>query len=222
MVRRTPELVPQPARGPIVPWWGIVSSLLAPLILIVGWTAAADLQPHPFDAVQRSISALGAVGMPYRWVIAIALMGVGVCHVATGLALKAAAEPGRILLVIGGISSVLIGLNPQGQHSGSLPHEAFSLIGVVVMTIWPVAASRRDPGAPVGLRPAAAYATTVVTLVVVLWFTLELFHGSQLGLAERTVTADQSIWPLIVVVSVLVTGQRSALPAEQEAAMRSG
>jgi len=222
MVRRTPELVSQPARGLIVPWWGIVSSVLAPLILIVGWTTAADLQPHPFDAVRRSISALGAVGMPYRWVIAITLVGVGVCHVATGLALKAAAEPGRILLVIGGISSVLIGLNPQGQYSGSLPHEAFSLIGVVVMTIWPVAASRRDLGAPVGLRPAAAYATTAVTLVVLLWFTLELFNGSQLGLAERTVTADQSIWPLIVVLSVLVTGQRSALPAEQEAAMRSG
>jgi hypothetical membrane protein len=204
-----------------VPWWGIASSVLAPVVLIGGWTAAADLQPHPFDAVQRSISALGAVGMPYRWVIMVTLLGVGVCHAATGLALRPASEPGRILLVIGGISSMLIGLNPQGQHSGSLKHEAFSLLGVVVMTIWPVAAMRRDPAAPFGLRPAAAYATTALTLVVLAWFTLELFNGPQLGLAERTVTADQSIWPLIVVLSVLVASQRSELPAEQEAAARS-
>ena len=195
--------------------------MLAPLILIGGWTTAADLQPHPFDEVRRSISALGAVGMPYGWVIAVALIGVGVCHAATGLALRPAAEPGRILLIIGGISSVLIGLNPQGQYSGSLPHEAFSLIGVVVMTIWPVAAIRRDPGAPFGLRPAAAYATTAITLVVLLWFTIELFNGAQLGLAERTVTADQSLWPLVVVLSVLVTNQRSAVLADQEAGVRS-
>jgi hypothetical membrane protein len=192
------------------------------VILISGWTVAADLQPHPFDAVRHSISALGAEGVPYQWVITIALVGVGVCHAITGLALRPAAEPGRILLVIGGISSVLIGLNPQGAHSGSLPHEAFSLIGVVVMTIWPVAAMRRDPGAPFGLRPVAAGATTAVTLVVLLWFTIELFNGTQLGLAERTVTTDQSIWPLVVVMSVLVTRQRSALLAgQEEAAMRS-
>lgn len=197
--------------------------MLAPVILISGWTVAADLQPHPFDPVRQSISALGADGMPYRWVIAIALVGVGVCHAVTGLALRPAAEPGRILLVIGGISSVLIGLYPQGEHSGSLPHEVFSFIGVVVMTIWPVAAMRRDPGAPFGLRPVAAYATTAVTLVVLLWFTIELFNGQQLGLAERTVTADQSIWPLVVVASVLVTSQRPAPAAGQEhAAMRSG
>jgi len=221
MVRGTRELVPRPALAQAVPWWGVLSSILAPIILISGWTVAADLQPHPFDAVQRSISALGAEGMPYRWVITIALLGVGACHAATGLALRAAAEPGRILLMIGGIASMLIGLNPQGAHTGSLPHEAFSLLGVVVMTIWPIAAIQRYPAAPFGLRPVAAAATTGVTLVVLLWFTIELFNGPQLGLAERTVTADQSIWPLLVVLSVLVANQRSAVPAEQEAAVRS-
>jgi hypothetical membrane protein len=221
MVLSTPDLVPRPAWVKAVPWWGVISSVVAPLILITGWTVAADLQPHPFDAVQRSISALGAEGMPYRWVITIALVGVGICHATTGLALRPAAEPGRILLIAGGISSMLIGLNPQGAHGGSLPHEAFSLIGVVVMTFWPLAAIRKDLGAPFGLRPAAAYATTAVTLVVLAWFTIELFNGPQLGLAERAVTVDQSIWPLIVVLSVLATSQRWQLPAEQEAIVRS-
>jgi hypothetical membrane protein len=195
--------------------------MLAPIILIGGWTAAADLQPVPFDAVQRSISALGAVGMPYRWVIAAALLSVGVCHATTGIALRSAADPGRALLIIGGISSVLIAVNPQPRHGGSLAHEAFSLVGVVVMTLWPIAAIRSEPGAPFGLRPAAAIAITVTTLTVEAWFVVELFHGPQLGLAERTVTADQSIWPLLVVMSVLIASQRSLVPAEQEAALRS-
>lgn len=159
--------------------------------------------------------------MPYRWVIAIALLGVGVCHATTGIALRPAAEPGRALLVIGGISSILIAVNPQPRHGGSLTHEAFSLVGVVVMTIWPIAAIRRESGAPFGLRPAAAVAITAVTLGVELWFVIELFHGPELGLAERTVTADQSIWPLLVVASVLVARQRSVVPAEREAAARS-
>lgn len=204
-----------------MPWWGVTSSLLAPLILIGGWTAAAELQPVPFDAIHRSISALGAVGMPYRWVITIALVGVGVCHATTGLALRPAAEPGRILLIIGGISSVLIAVNPQSQHGGSVPHVAFSLLGVIVMTIWPVAAMRRDAGAPVGLQPRAVVVTTGVTLVILLWFAIELFNGAQLGLAERAVTADQSFWPLLVVLSVVAARLRAASPAEQEAAVKS-
>ena len=203
-----------------MPWWGVASSLLAPVILVGGWTVAADLQPAPFDAVQRSISALGAVGMPYRWIIAVALLGVGVCHTITGIALRSAADAGRALLVTGGISSVLIAVNAQPRHGGSLAHEAFSLLGVVVMTIWPVAAMRRDRGAPFGLRPAVAGTATAVTLGMLLWFTIELFHGPELGLAERTVTADQSIWPLMVVMSVLAARQRALVPAGQQAAVR--
>jgi hypothetical membrane protein len=205
-----------------VPWWGVVSSALAPLILIGGWTLAADLQPVPFDAVRRSISALGSAGMPYHWVIAVALLGVGVCHATTGLALLPAAEPGRALLVIGGAASVLIAVNPQPAGGGSLVHEAFSLIGVIVMTIWPIAGMRRDPGAPLGLRPPAAYAMTGVLLVILAWFCLELFNGPELGLAERTVTADQTIWPLIVVMSVLAAKQHTTARDRQEATVGSG
>jgi hypothetical membrane protein len=220
-VRSTQRLAPLSVRAGTVPWWGVASSLLAPVILIGGWTAAADLQPVPFDAVQRSISALGAVGMPYRWVIALALLGVGICHATTGIALRPAPEAGRALLVIGGISSILIAVNPQPPGGGSLAHEAFSLVGVVVMTVWPIAAIRREPGAPLGLRLPAAVAITSVTLAIELWFVMELFHGPELGLAERTVTADQSIWPLLVVLSVLLVRQRSVAPAEPEAPVRS-
>ncbi len=204
-----------------MPWWGVVSSVLAPILLIGGWTAAADLQPVPFDAMSRSISALASQGMPYRWLITIALLGVGACHVVTGLALRPVAEAGRIMLIFAGVSGMLIAANPQHIHSGSPVHEIFSFTGVVLMTLWPVAGVRLDRGAPPALRPQAAWSYALVTLALVLWFTVELYHGNELGLAERAVTADQSLWPLIVVASVLLTQRRPVAAAEPTAALRS-
>jgi hypothetical membrane protein len=205
-----------------VSWWGVASSVLAPLLLVGGWTAAADLQPVPFDAVSRSISALAAQGMPYRWLITSALLGVGICNFVTGLALRPAAEAGRLLLLLGGVCSMLIAAYPQHSHSGSPEHEAFSVVGVVLMTIWPVAAIRREPDAPYCLRPRVTYVAVLVNLGLLAWFTVELFNGPLLGLAERLVTVDQATWPLAVVLSVYAAGTRVAQPAELEAAVKNG
>ena len=203
-------------------WWGVASSVLAPVLLVGGWTAAADLQPVPFDAVSRSISALAAQGMPYRWLITSALLGVGICNFVTGLALRPAAEAGRILLLLGGVCSMLIAAYPQHSHSGSPAHEAFSVAGVVLMTIWPVAAIRREADAPYCLRPRVTYVAVMVNLGLLAWFTVELFNGPLLGLAERAVTVDQATWPLAVVLSVYAAGARVAQPAELEAAVKNG
>ena len=204
-----------------MPWWGVASSVLAPVLLVGGWTVAAHLQPVPFDAVSRSISALAAQGMPYRWLITSALLGVGICNFITGLALRPAAEAGRILLILGGVCSMLIAVYPQHIHSGSPAHEAFSVAGVVVMTVWPVAASRPDPDAPYCLRPRVTYLAVLVNLGLLAWFTIELFNGPLLGLAERAVTVDQAVWPLAVVLSVFTASARGPEPAELEAAVRS-
>jgi hypothetical membrane protein len=195
--------------------------VLAPVLLIGGWTVAADLQPTPFDAVSRSISSLAAEGMPYRWFITSALLGVGICNFVTGLALRPAAEAGRILLILGGVCSMLIAAYPQHRHSGSPEHEAFSFIGVVLMTVWPLAAVRRDPDAPYCLQPRVANLAVLFNLGLLVWFTAELFNGPLLGLAERAVTADQSMWPLAVVVSVIAGRADAMQPAELESAVRS-
>ena len=41
-----------------VPWWGVVSSAAAPVLLVAGWTVAAGLQPGSFDAVGGTVSGL--------------------------------------------------------------------------------------------------------------------------------------------------------------------
>jgi hypothetical membrane protein len=204
-----------------VPWLGIASSGLAPVLLVVGWTVAADLQPTPFDAVSRSISTLAVPGMPYRWIVTVAILGVGACNIVTGLALRAAADGGRLLLIAGGVCSVLIAVNPQHPHGGSVPHEAFSLLGVLIMTLWPIAAIRQAPDAPVALRPRVAYAAAGLNLALLLWFAAELFHGPRLGLAERAVAADQALWPFVVVLTVVAARARAREPMRAEARVRS-
>ena len=39
-----------------VPWWGVLSSAAAPVLLAGGWTVAAMLQPGSFDQVRQTIS----------------------------------------------------------------------------------------------------------------------------------------------------------------------
>jgi hypothetical protein len=63
------------ARG--VPWWGVVSSAAAPVLLIIGWTVAAGLQPRSFDAVAGTVSALAELGAAGRWVMTLTFLVVG-------------------------------------------------------------------------------------------------------------------------------------------------
>ena len=193
-----------------MPWWGVVSSVLAPVLLIGGWTVAADLQPAPFDPISRTISTLAADGSPHRWLITVALFGVGLADVLTGLALRSAARPGQVLLIAGGICGMLVAANPQPQQGNSPVHVLFAVIGVILLTIWPVTCIKREPQAPLAFRPTVACASAGLTLCLLLWFTAELPSGSQLGLAERILAADQALWPLAVVLTVLTLKRQAA------------
>src|ERR1700677_2147993 len=106
-----------------VPWWGLVSSAVAPVLLVGGWTLAAGRQPGSFDAVTATISSLAAEGATDRWVMTLALVGTGACHVITGLALRPAALPGRLILMTGGAATVLVATFPEtaGNGGGLLP-----------------------------------------------------------------------------------------------------
>jgi len=64
-----------------------------PVLMIGGWTVAAALQPGSFDQVTGTISALAGYAATDRWVMTLALAGVGICHVVTALALRPAAAP---------------------------------------------------------------------------------------------------------------------------------
>ena len=83
-----------------VPWWGVISSAAAPVLLIGGWTVAAGLQTR-FDPVADTVSALAAIGATDRWVMTLVFLLVGACYIVTALALRPARTAGRLILTAG-------------------------------------------------------------------------------------------------------------------------
>jgi hypothetical membrane protein len=186
-----------------VPWWGVLSSAAAPVLLAGGWTVAAMLQPGSFDQVTQTISALAAHGATDRWVMSLALLSVGACHVITGLALRPAASPGRILLMTGGVATVLVAANPVPAGGGhSVPHTVAAAVAFLALAVWPAAGGRRGPAVLWVLRPAVCAAASAALLCLLGWFCLELVTGGmELGLAERVAAEAQALWPLAVVIT---------------------
>jgi hypothetical membrane protein len=185
-----------------VPWWGVISAVAAPVVLIGGWTVAAGLQPH-FDPVSGTVSALAAIGATDRWVMSLAFVIVGLCYIVTGLALRPARTTGRLILIGGAIAGMLVAAYPEHPGGfGSVPHFVWASIGFAGLTTWPLWASRRGSAVPWGLRPNVAAAVVALQFALLVWFGAELILGGhQVGLAERVVGAAQAAWPLAVVVS---------------------
>ena len=198
-----------------VAWWGPISAVAAPVLLIGGWTVAAGLQPR-FDPVADTVSALAAIGATDRWVMNLVFVLVGACYILTALALRSAKTVGRMVLIAGAIAGMLVAANPEHAGGfGSVPHFAFASLGFAGLTLWPAAAARKGPMAPWGLRRGPAVAAVAVQFALLAWFGTELIlAGGQVGLAERVMGAGQANWPLAVVLSCYLP-VRTRVPAAQ-------
>jgi hypothetical membrane protein len=196
-----------------VAWWGAISAVAAPVLLIGGWTVAAGLQPR-FDPVADTVSALAAIGATDRWVMNLAFVLVGASYILTALALRPARTVGRMILIAGAIAGMLVAANPEHAGGfGSIPHFVFALLGFAGLTLWPAAAARKGPEVPWGLRSAPAAAAVAAQFALLAWFGTELIlAGGQVGLAERVMGAAQATWPLAVVLSCYLP-VRTPVPA---------
>jgi hypothetical membrane protein len=187
-----------------VPWWGVVSSVAAPVLLVSGWTAAASLQPR-FDPVADTVSALAAPGATDRWVMTLRFVIVGGCYIITALALRPAGPTGRMILIAGALAGMLVAANPE--HPGDaypIGHIIAASAGLAGLVTWPAGSWRRGPAVPWGLRPAVAAVAVAVLFALLVWFGAELILGfGQVGPAERVAGAAQALWPLAVVLSCL-------------------
>src|SRR5664279_1592700 len=177
----------------------LVSAGAAPVLLSGGWTLAAARQPHGYDAVRDTISALAARGATDRWVMTAALAGLGACHVITATGLRPARGAGRMVLAFGGVATVLVAAFPEPSQGGSEAYTVAASLAFTSLAIWPAFAVRRVPGAPL-LTPTACVAATAVLLGLMTWFAVEL-RGGQTGSAERAAAGAQALWPLAVVLS---------------------
>ena len=192
-----------------VPWWGVVSSVAAPVLLVAGWTAAASLQPN-FDPVRDTVSSLAAPGAIDPWVMTWTFIVVGVCYLVTGAALRPAGAPGRLILIAGAAGGMLVAANPvQPGVPYPVPHILWASVGFAGLTTWPAGAWRRGPAVPLALRPAAAAAAVAVLFGLLFWFGAELvIGGAQVGLAERAAGVAEALWPLAVVLSCIARPAR--------------
>jgi hypothetical membrane protein len=189
-----------------VPWWTLLSSTAAPITLIGGWTLAAQRQPDGFDSTVDTISALAALNATDRWIMTVALLAVGACHVVTALGLSPAARPGRFVLATGGVATALVAVFPLPVAGPAPAHAVAAGVAFGALAVWPALAWRRsspsmpEPG-PFALRPFVSLAAAVVLLGLVAWFTVTLGSSGPTGLAERVAAGAQACWPLIVVLS---------------------
>ena len=186
-----------------VPWWGVVSSAATPIVLVVGWTIAAWIQPQPFDSIRQSVSSLAGQGAADRWVMTLTLVVVAIGYIVTALALRPAALAGRLVLVAAALAGLLVAASPQAAPgSFSLAHALWSSLGFALLAAWPLAAYRAGPDVPWALRPAPSIGAVTVIAALTAWFLVQLVAGGGvLGLAERVVGVAQGMWPLLVVTS---------------------
>ncbi|MFD5328861.1 DUF998 domain-containing protein [Streptomyces sp. NPDC127092] len=187
-----------------VPRWTLLPSGTAPVVLIVGWSAAAALEGPSYDAARQTISVLAAYGAAGFWVMTGALLAVGLCHLGTAWGLRAAATPGRVALAAGGMAALAVAFVPAPSSGGSLRHGSVAATGFALLALWPVLASVRGGAtAPWALRPWPAALATASMGAGALWYLVETDRAGAAGVAERLVTCMQSLWPLVVVLSCL-------------------
>ncbi|MDI3387511.1 DUF998 domain-containing protein [Streptomyces sp. B-S-A8] len=217
-----------------VPWWAVLSSGCAPLLLVGGWTLAAVVEGPGYDPVTETISAMAADGASGRGVLSGALVALGVCHLVTAWGLRPAAVAGRVALGCGGLAVIGMALSPVPESGGSLVHGWVAAVGFALMALWPVlaaawpGAARRGaawPGAarrgaaqpggvrpeavPWGLRPALSLAVCLLMGAGAVWFLVALHRQGAAGVAERVLTTAQTAWPFAVVLSCGRRGART-------------
>ncbi|MFC0005309.1 DUF998 domain-containing protein [Micromonospora siamensis] len=188
----------------VVPPWALISAATAPTLLIGGWTLAAARQPGGFDAVTGTISALAGHDATDRWIMTVALAGLGLCHLVTAAGLRPARPAGRALLALGGAATLAVAALPLPAGGGSsAPHATAAAVAFGALALWPAlaVAGRRAPDRAAGLSTGTGTTAAAALLLLVGWFTVELVGGGdRIGLAERLAAGAEALCPLLVVL----------------------
>ncbi|SCL30751.1 Protein of unknown function [Micromonospora pallida] len=178
----------------VVPRWALLSATAAPVLLIGGWTLGAARQPGGFDQVVGTISALAALDATDRWIMTVALLGLGICHCVTAAGLRPLRATGRLLFALGGVATVAVAAFPLPDAHGSSPaHGLAAAVAFGALALWPALAVPRRWGA----------GAAGVLLALVGWFVVELVTGgSRIGLAERVAAGAEALAPLLVALTL--------------------
>jgi hypothetical protein len=188
----------------IVPWWALLSSAVAPVVLIAGWLVVQIQQPASYDPIHDTLSNLTPVNALDRGILLGGPVAIGICQIVTAAGLRPVAAAGRLVLAFGGAALAMTAVFPQ--RAGSLTaHGIVAGAAFLAFALWPGAATLAQPaqiapGDPWASRSRIARLACVGLVLLMAWFGAELFFGARAGLAERMSSAADVLWPLTVVV----------------------
>lgn len=184
--------------GPSTPRWAVISAILSPLVLTVGWLVAGRLQPSSYNPIRQTVSVMaGHIGTD-RWVMTAALVGVGVLYLVTAAGLRAVGWPARLMLIVAGFCSFGIAASPEPASGPSPVHLTFTGIGALMIATWPAVAAWGGPRRHFVLTARGCAIVTASFLAMLAWTVVETHRGSDLGLAERLTASVQTTWPFVV------------------------
>lgn len=179
--------------------WAWFSAALAPVLLIGGWTLAQSRQPHDYDAVRDTISALAARGATDAWIMTAGLAGLGGCHLITAAGFRAAGRAARAVLAVGGAATVVVAASPQPATA----HVPAAVVGFVALATWPAFAP----------RSFGAYRWTALVLLAALaWFGVAVALGPLVGLSERVLAGAEAFTPLALLVASMRLSRSATSP----------
>ncbi|MEO3818840.1 DUF998 domain-containing protein [Plantactinospora sp. B24E8] len=201
---------------PVVPWWGVLSSVAAPALLAVGWTLAAVREPDGYDPVADTISLLSSYGPVDKLILVTCLAGLGLAHLVTAVGLRFVSLAGRLVYGLGGVATIVVAAVPKVDSVTPPAHGIAAVVAFVALAAWPAVAAltpgpRRtapSPGSrrtdrsdrPWVLRRPAGLVASGVMLGAGLWLARQLPDGPTAGLAERVAAGTEAVWPLVVVL----------------------
>jgi hypothetical membrane protein len=189
----------------------IISSIAAPIIFI-GTTIVAESLWPAFDPIKQTVSELAAGDAPTRVLMTIAFVLTGFCHIVTGSFARGIGVPGRLAIVAAGFATLGVAIFPLPTVAGtSVEHRLATMVGFIILAIWPVLGMRLNRSYPWIIRPAGAIISTAFIAVFCFWF-LAVWSQPALGyvgIIERVAADLQSLWPAVVVLALVLSQKRA-------------
>jgi len=182
--------------------WALMTAVLAPVSLIVGWVVAGAVQDSDYDPAKQTISVLAGHSASDRWIMTLGLCVLGTSQILTAVGLSFGPRRARILLAVGGVMGLGVAIFPQPPHGSAAIHMVFATLSITMLAVWPATIASREPSLPRVLSIRGSRQATAILICLLAWLFVAGHGGGALGIAERVDTAVANSWPLVVILAI--------------------
>jgi len=116
-------------------------TVLAPVVLVVGFVVAQGAQLRAYDPIEQTVSTLAGRGATDRWIMTTVLLVTGTIYLVVASGLRPLGVIARLLLGLGGAMVLAAALAPQPAAGSSAVHMTSATIAWAAFASWPLAAA---------------------------------------------------------------------------------